>query len=291
MKTTLTTLIILGLCLFPNTSCLAQRPYLYLGGGYGMSMGAQNLSAIGIFNYRLDKELKEVERISRSFGQGMNFEAGAGFMFTGNFGTEMTFSYLMSDRFEATQVGWGYVTGPDYHIEFTRNNDIDFRASMLRISPALVFSSGTGTVRPFARFGLIIGKGNIYIDEHYVRSYSQISLHSMHVLNWKFNGELAIGTHAGLGTQVRLGNRFALMGEIKTVNMTWSPLKNELYKATFNGEDILSEFSRYEKETEFVNRYTEIPDQDPVQSRPRQALKQSLPFGSIGMNLAIRLDL
>jgi hypothetical protein len=291
MKTNLTNLLLIGSFFLLHTAGLAQGPYLYLGGGYGMPMGAQNLSPIGMINYTVDPELLEVERISRSFGQGTNFEAGAGYMFTENFGAELAFSYLFSDRFEATQVSYGSITTPDYYLEYTRTNNVDFRARMFRLSPALVFSSGTGNVRPFARFGLVIGTGNIYIDEYYVTAYKHISLHSGHFLNWKVNGELAIGTHAGIGTLVRLGNRLSLVGELKAVNMSWSPLKNELYKATFNGRDILEEFSRYEKEMEFVDRYTERTGQEPDQSKPRQALKQNLPFGSIGMNLAIRFDL
>jgi hypothetical protein len=298
MKTFLTTLIIVISFHFPGSDLFARKPYLYVGGGYGLPMNPQSLANLGMLNYTVNQDYLEVEQINLSLGTGMNFEGAAGYMFNENIGAELAFSYLLSDKSVAHQVSWGTVTGQGYYVEYTRYNDVNLLSKMLRFSPSLVFSSGTGAIRPFAKLGLMVGVGQILIDEHLLidarvmgSGQPVYSYKTPGVFKWKINGDTAVGINAGMGSVFRLNERLALVGEIKMVNMSYSPRNNILYEAVYDDEDILSSIPKYEKEIEFVNSYREQLDQEPNQTKPQQMLKQGIPFGSIGMNLAIRIDL
>lgn len=67
--------------------------------------------------------------------------------------------------------------------------------------------------------------------------------------------------------------------------------KGEVTEYTYNGTDELGDLTTSEKEIELVNSYSYDSNNVPSDSGPTKALKERLPFGSLGLNVGVRFNI
>ncbi len=259
---------------FISISMFAQGPYISFNAGYGMGTSTMSLDNYGFTNYTSNPDSYTQEQIFLSLGEGININGAFGLMFNENLGAEIGVSYLMGSETEAKDV---YSSGDGLTTYAISSN-------MLRVSPSLVFSANMGGFKPYAKFGMLIGKGTIEFKyEDNDPSGDEYIRHA------EFGGGLALGLNAGVGALFSLSDNMAIFGEISMDNMTYAPTEGEVTKATYNGEDQLGDMTTSQKEIEFVDSYTYDYSNPPSDSEPSQELKHKFPYGKIGFNFGIRL--
>jgi hypothetical protein len=225
-------------------------------------------------NLTMDSTTSTLKQINASLGKGLTVEGAFGYMFTKNIGAELGISYLFGAK----------VTAKDTYTDGS-TADYTLSAKMFRINPSVVIACGFNKINPYAKFGLIISFGSITYKEDHNESGST------EVMETKLNGGMTFGLNAGAGVIFKLSKLLSLFGEIDMVNLSYAPTKGKLTEFTINGTDQLPNLTTSEKEIDFVDRYTSDSKNPRPDSEPRQELKQKFPFGSIGLNIGLRISL
>lgn len=153
---------------------------------------------------------------------------------------------------------------------------------MLRINPSIVIAAGFKKINPYAKFGLVIGSGSIMYE------YNDNNNGNLTVRKAKLNGGIALGLSSGIGVLFTLNDKMSFFSELNMVNLSYAPTKGKLTVATDNGADELPGMTTRERETVYVNSYTESSSNPP--SEPRKELKQKMPFGSLGLNFGLKIN-
>ena len=82
----------------------------------------------------------------------------------------------------------------------------------------------------------------------------------------------------------------AFFSELTMSNLSYSPDKGEITKATYNGRDVLGEIPTREKEIEYVNEYSFNSNTQEPESEPAKEPKFNLPFSSAGVGIGIKMS-
>jgi hypothetical protein len=245
-----------------TTTTDQNKFYLTISSGYNFSNGANDLGADIYYNNE--------PVIMKSLGEGINFNAGFGYMFNNYLGVELGLSYLHRSE-----------TSSEVSNQF-RGYKHSLSSSMFRITPSVIIRSGMEKITPYAKFGVLFGIGDIYKGYEYTSSYDNFSSKQ------KLNGGMAFGYHAAIGSTFSLNEKLALFAEFNLVGMSYSPTKGEFTEYNSNGHDLLNTFSIYHRETEFVDEITN--NTITVDTKPSQELKTYYAFGSIGLNIGLHFS-
>ncbi|RLD60921.1 MAG: hypothetical protein DRJ05_03670 [Bacteroidetes bacterium] len=270
MKKLSTILIVSVIALFTG-NLFAQGAYVNINAGYGFSMSSQNID--GFYNETSGSNSSTIEQVNVSLGKGLNFGGTFGFMFNDNVGAELGVSYLMGGKATAKDEYTGGTT------------DYTMSSNMLRFIPSVVIAAGTDGIDPYAKFGVIVGSGSIKYD------YEDVDDGDIGIMKKKMNGGMALGLNAAIGANFEISDFMSFFAEINMVNMSYAPTKGEVTEATYNGVDMLPNLTTSDKEVEFVDSYTRNYENPPSDSQPSQELKTKYPFGSVGVNVGLRIDL
>jgi hypothetical protein len=273
MKKQLLSLSITAVITMFTINLSAQGLYVNANVGYGFKLGSTNISGFTkVQEYPGPSNNKETQ-INVSLGKGMNFGAAVGYMFNKNIGAELGVSYLLGLKTKAIT---------DHSPSITMD-ETTMAGRMLRINPAFVVAAGFDKVNPYAKFGVIVGIGSVInefsyednIDKYYHKRID--------------NGGVAFGFNAAAGVMFNLSEMISIFGEANMVNLSYAPTKGTLKKDTYNGVDQMGFLTTRNKETEFVKS---IDYNDPTpDSEPRKVLREKYAFGSVGINVGVRINL
>jgi hypothetical protein len=248
------------------SSMSAQNGYVTAGVGYGLSAGSQQLESKSSTTGTGTTTSTNREGVYGSFGQGLKFGATGGYMFSQNVGAELGFLYLIGNSFEG-----GSTT--------TNSTSTDKRSgSGFMVAPAIVIA-GSGTVMPYAKAGVVFGF--LKVKNESSSSSTQGTTPSQSETAFEETGGVAIGYAGGVGVVFVSGGQLNFFAELAIVNMAYSPSQAELTKATANGVDQLPTIPN--KKADFKDNYNSN-DQN-VLPGVRE------PFGSIGVNVGVRVNL
>jgi opacity protein-like surface antigen len=210
-------------------------------------------------------------------------------------GANLHLGYFLND-FMAIDLGVSYKIGLNTKIDASYNINPELKAdqeivkmkyhgNMLQLVPGIVFSpSLDGKIRPYTRVGLIIAVMNSItteIDDDYPYGGHFIG-------TLKYSGGIALGGSLAVGADYALGETFSIYAELYYDALSYSPTKGEFKKAEVDGVDVLSDWTTYDKEVEFVDDITNF---EPDNSKPDQQLKTSYPFNSLGLNIGVKIKL
>jgi hypothetical protein len=270
-------MIVFVISLFSNT-LFAQGAYVKINAGYGMNMSSfvaqeysQSSTNIPPYSYSYT-----TEAVNYSLGKGLNFGGAFGYMFNKNIGAELGISYLLGGTTKIVNES-NFATG---HSTFEQT----MHSNMLRFIPSVVIASGFEGINPYAKFGLLIGTGSFFVDSD-ANDDGDIM-----VENWKYNGGFALGLNSAIGAMFTINDNISIFGEIDMVNLSYAPTKAELTEASLNGVDQLPTMTTREKETEYVDSYT-FDSANPVSdSEPAKEVKFKMPYGSVGLNVGLKIS-
>jgi outer membrane protein W len=266
-------------CLSENAA--AQKVYLKIGGGYNFGIGGLSGYKINRVVHDEDPNLvsqvsERAERIKINYGKGLNGSAAVGYMFNERFGAELEAGYLAGGNNESSS-----------HLIFSSQPDKPIihnyksHARMLLLQPWFVFTSKMdGPLDLYGKFGIVAGRGAIFINGHIVNQTPDIQERTTEE---KYYGGWGFGLAAALGLNYKVNEKFGLFSEIKMSNLSYSPSVYRLEKETLNGQDITS----YRQQTvDLINSYSTTYTNDPT-----VYLKEAFSFSSVGINIGLKYNL
>lgn len=243
-----------------NIETNAQGLYINTGAGYNLAAGSQSLGT--------NTTQTSATIVCGSFGKGISFGAGFGYMFTPNIGTELGFSYL---------AGSGYTFTDIYGSETSTTKT---KSKMLRIIPAIKITAGE-KLKPYAKFGVVIG----LIPKLDVEMTGTGSPGFFYTETHKLSGGSSIGLMGALGIDFKLSEMFSIFTEVNMINQTWAPGKDEYQEPAIEYDPSTGIYIQVIKAgtTTYVETVNENgPD--------NEDLKEYLAFGSFGINAGIKIS-
>jgi hypothetical protein len=249
----------------------SQNFYIQTHAGYATGAAKQSVSSLDYNNEENSGTTEKRDQIYLSLGQGINTGITFGYNLNSNVALNLGVSYFMGSKVEARQSN------------LSSTFALSMSAKMLRLNPSVSISSDFEKFDVYAKMGMIIGSAKITLNAE--NSYSQSFGETTVILN----GGLAFGISSGIGAIYSVSERIALFGEIEMINMAYSPTKGERTKSIVNGIDQLPTETVSQKEIEFLDNYTETDNSD-LDSEPLKLSTFKLPFGSIGLNVGLRIN-
>jgi len=248
----------------------SQETYVSFNAGYGFKLSSQNAE---FPNTKFGINSTTTDLVLLSYGKGINAGCAFGHMFGKNIGVDFGISYLLGGKTKSKDEYIGGTT--DYTVS----------AKMIRFNPSLVLTSNLDKINFYTKFGFIIGSGSV------TREINDNDNGEVTYVKVKLNGGLAYGLNAGVGSLFKLNDKMSFFGELNMISMTYAPMNGKAMEATYNGKDELRDMTTSQKEFEYVDSYTYNSNNTPPDSKPTQFLKQKLPFGSLGINFGLRINL
>ena len=250
----------------------AQEAYVNVGLGYGMNLASQTMPYTETLSF---DSIATIKGVHGSLGKGLNMGVSFGYMFNKNVGVELGVNHLKGSRIKSTYTDYTYIN--------TNLQTLTTKANMLRIIPTIVIATSEGTFCPYAKVGLVVGVmgkvTDIYTNDIGSYDYKETR---------ESSGGIPIGFASNIGLKIE-GTNISLFGELAIISQSWAPKKSIMTESTYKGVDQLPSMTTYQKETNYVDSYTETTT--PNQNSPRQNTKQYLPMSSFGINVGLRISL
>jgi len=279
-----------------TTQSLAQGLYVTLEGGASMASSKQETTysfpSDNPWKYRLFNKGTN-GKTNLGFGLGVNYGGTIGFMLNQNIGIQLGVSSF-SGRDNKN------IILPSYSDE---EPELLYTTSMMRFIPSILLITGNGSLKPYAKIGVIFGITEIIEKRDYsMQGFAPISSlypYNSQIYNVKstkeFSGGLAIGYHAELGIQYSINNKISLIGGLNMISLIYSPEKSSYTKFNIGRKDELASLTTTEKETEYVEEYSgqnlyPYPSPPINNEEPRKELERSFDFGSIGLTTGIMFN-
>lgn len=269
--------IIFILSVFSPT--MAQNWYCQVNAGYGFAFNGH--SYLGTYKYSgmADNEWQQTDLFS--LGRGYQVGALVGKEWTPHFATEIQGSYLQGHEFKETyqfEGDWNYYSFYKYR----------HKGQMLRIIPTIKISTGGKIWNPFLKSGLSIGLFPGIVSNSFNESKSGENIILTERLE-EISGGISFGYFGSAGVDFSFHSRWKISAEMVVLAQAYLPEKRTLTRYTENGEDILPQYSRFEKEYRFQKNFKRDGstfDKD----KPTVISQIVLPFSSIGFQIGIRYN-
>lgn len=265
--------------------CAAKTQGLYggLGIGYGLGVARETDQNINTtFTSGGSNLTSNVETVSYSYGQGLNGGLYMGYMLKKNWGFELGASYLKGSKVLIT-----YETHETSLPSNSKTENTSY-GSLMRLTPAMRIAFGNGKLGGYAKAGAIISVGGKFIYEHSDKDESPGFTATLYTRE-EFTGGLGFGACGSLGFTYMFSPKAGIFGELSAYYQDWAPTKGKVLAYDVDGASRLPAMTKREKETEFVDFYTETyPYND---NKPAKALKQYYPFSSVGITIGLHVSL
>jgi hypothetical protein len=184
-------------------------------------------------------------------------------MFNENFGAELGFSYWLGKSIEYT-----YKTT-------TATQTSKLSSWGIVAVPSLMISANMKPVKPYARFGLVLGLLKANIEQKRIQTGNDLDA------ELEEHGGVALGFAGALGIVVPAGSTVDFFTEAVLHAVTYSPSKYKITKYYQNGVDQLPSLS-----------HTEIDYKESLSSSEQNVtLAVRRPFSSIGLAVGVRINL
>jgi hypothetical protein len=280
MKKTTASILCFILCMGLS---YAQGIYFRAGGGYALPMASDVIGTTRLRTQTYDGNAStytdKEKNVSASYGAGVNFTIGGGFMFSKYIGADLNVHYLKGKEYETNQI-YRYISdgynGSDEEI-------IKSSSQAIFIAPSLIITPGVGSKVPYAKFGVIIGSPKIKGERY---EYYDLDGTSERTQKWEYKKGTAIGFQGAVGMNWMLSNNFDLFTEINFLSMTYYPGEWERTEDILNGTDNLPSLTTSQKKVEFKKSIDNEAQQDP--DKPTQVLREGTPFSSLSLQIGVR---
>jgi hypothetical protein len=203
------------------------------------------------------------EYIYGSYGEGVGYGIGSGYMFNKNIGIEL--AVLLSDGkdYEVSQSNY-------YNANYYSSSKAIKGGNMVRMIPGIKITHGD-VFKLYARFGVTFSLWK----EVNISSEAQLVNNGI-ITNWntseKYSKGESFGISASFGVEYVLSKSFSLLFELNSLSQSWKPEHAEV-TAPFGGNIIT-------REVEF----------DDGESTPQGFTQPVFPFSSFGINTGIQMN-
>jgi hypothetical protein len=223
------------------------------------------------------------QTVKLNFGNG----PGAGLVFGGQLhgplGWEARFTYMVDDgdeiEYNSSDAFSGYSTA----------SKTVFTTRFLRIEPALRLSAGDSTTQWYAAMGpSLVVFGNMTTTDDYSRTQTgSFPYSTTEKTVSEYTGRIGLGGFGAVGLLRQGPGRLGFFAEVSIHALSWAPMRSEITAYTVDGQDRLSQLTTAERETEYVDSYTETDAQ--ALSQPSKSTKLYLPMTTFGARIGLHV--
>ena len=298
-KTFSPTLLLILIALMVNIkNAEAQKFYINLDGSYGFNANsasygnASTFEAVNITQYNgvtASYNFNTGEVGNTSLAKGINFGGIIGYNICKHINVEVGGYYVpgMTASYNFSNI---------FYNEYSNYYTDNWKASMIRIVPAIKLTCDSAKWIPYIKMGMALGIiSSMTNDETGVENSinNQIQTTSTSETNTKYTGPLAIGVMAALGVDYNITEMFGIFAEINYTGMSWAPTESVVTKATVNGSSILADLPLSSTQTNYSNTYTPptiTQLTNNYNALPASAIKQYYPFSTWGFNIGVKFN-
>ena len=209
-------------------------------------------------------------------------------MMNPNFGFDLGFNYVSGNTLKSSyhnDIGSGFA---DVDNSLNKSNlpPTSITGTMFTINPSIVFATHLDILKPYARFGLLVGFGTINtVNESKFPDSSFGGIVDFREA-WKYSGGVSLGYNTVLGIAYPITSKLDVYAEACFNSIYDVPLKADATSASINGADILGSMNEENKHSIFKSSYN-ISNQDPNSPETDSPLKFS--FNAVVANIGIRM--
>jgi hypothetical protein len=253
------------------TSSFSQI-YVRVSAGYNLPAASEQLGVSEHSTYDpVDGYKNSAKGVYGSFGSGFVAHLAFGGAIKGGIlGYDVDFGYLKGKAYDITEV--------DQSGSYVSENTASFNATSIQISPALTFTTGTGSFQPFARFGPTIAISKLMREETYYQSY----YNSTTIWEYEYTGGLNIGLKGVVGCSYQLSDKMQVYVEADFVSLAYAPKKRTITRYEQNGVDGLGQIDPKLVEVEFEKEDSNTGEYGVPEVRP------TFPMSSLGFQGGIK---
>ena len=262
---------------FICSAIYAQKPYLELGGGYNLGSGKMNLGEV----YSSSNGIGSIQRVNGSYGEGFHIGGAIGYNINKNLAIETALNLIDGRSFKSSFYS-SYTNGMGLIIN---KYELESRSEFIQIIPSLMVHFGWSKFDPFAKVGLILGTGTVFYSYLEQDSYNDIESY------YELSKGLGIGYKTSIGTFYHFNQWFSCFAEFTVLNINFSPNKGKLTSYKENGIEQIETMDVNEREVEYEDVYDFNYNANHNQDEPSKEIKQTLPFGSAGLQLGMRFQI
>ncbi|NCA76969.1 MAG: hypothetical protein EOM90_11610 [Alphaproteobacteria bacterium] len=260
------------MCTF-SMSALTQTAYFRVGLGAAIgTANSLNNSHDGLGNN------DQVTVKTGGYGTGMPFVLAGGINLGDHFGIELGVDYFMGFASK-----W-------YDKSNSSTFDYKTKGSMLSLVPAFVTRFDLYGIKPYARFGIMIGIMNSVVTSAEGTSNPESRASGVPITyKIKDNGGVALGVQAALGAELELSNSLSLFGEFQLYGISYAPKKGAYKEYTVGGVDQLDDMKTRSKEWKYLKEvdYNKTISADDPDERP----KTKYNFNNVGLVVGVKINL
>ena len=321
MNKKLFTLIIIT-ALWAHTA-FAQYFTIRAAGGYawGGFVKSEGITGPKIDPYSPDKDglvpmadmndsVPSIKTIYGSYGKGMNFTLGLGYMINPYIGVEMGISYLKSATFSCDQtreltIQTGFGQPPAFSgVGQYMKAHVETNAFGLSLMPSLIIKGAKPgwKVYPYGRLGISLPvygalTHNITIDVPDTTFLPLISgspyFLGKHVdVKLKTEGTVSIGFNGAVGVAYNPLPYLSVFAEVNGQYLVTRAKTAKIEKWETDGKDRIADRGVYRTEFNFVDQLSNNSNNEDYNSatdktKPKDDLRPNAPFNNIGLNVGV----
>ncbi len=237
--------------------------YFRLGIGYGFPSASRMLGANSNYVSSATSSTSKVEGVYGSLGSGFTFNSSYVHMYSKNIGLDINLQYLWGKKYESTST-----SSYDGIANVAYESKVYSRGILF--GPSLIAMVGEGKVKPYVQVGITMGR---------MKVNSEMSATNFNVAS-EYKGGLSIGFKGGFGIDVPISENAKFFSEFIFLGMSYYP-KEETTTASNKPSQPKTEFVREVTSTYSVS--------NPTNSNANKELSESLPFGSVSINVGLKL--
>ena len=268
----------------------AQSFYLSFGAGYGIGINGSRVNSYSTtYTYKIDTSYSHNTYSSNrvSLGNGFIPSLNLGIMFNKNIGFDISTAYLFGQPYEYSQ-------SDNYDFPYGYNSSIALVQSLsgksLLFIPSIIIKSNLeSSLNYYLKAGFALGSSRI--DE-----VSKITIMDgtsgknnpyTHIDYTKeFGSSFSYGMQVSAGIELYFLENLNLYAECGYLGYSTTPKSSETVSYTYEGKDKLSELTTKQKETIYVESYTE---DDPIaDNEPDKKLYTTYSFNMLHIEIGAR---
>lgn len=237
--------------------------YFRFGLGYGFPSASQMVGVNSTYASSATSSTSKMEGVYGSLGSGFTFNSSYVHMYSKNIGLDVNLQYLWGKQYESTSAGsYDGIANVSYESKIYSRG--------ILFGPSLIAMVGEGKVKPYVQVGITMGRMKV-ISEMKATNFNSTS---------EYNGGLSIGFKGGFGIDVPISENAKFFSEFIFIGMSYYPKEES---TTPSSEPIQSK-------TEFVREVTSSYSvSTATNSNSNKELRESIPFGSVSINVGLKL--